>query len=81
METHVISGVVSGLIGGGVVATIGLLSPRRSCPECSAALPRVRMPSSIREAMFGGWVCKACGTRVNYLGQREQKGVSPDGKI
>lgn len=76
-----ISAVVSGLIGGGVVAAIGLLSPRRKCPGCSIALPRFRMPSSLRDAAFGGWVCRSCGTRVNRMGQRDQKGGAPNGTI
>lgn len=71
MKAYVISGIVPGMIGGGVVVAIALLGPRRKCPSCSAAIPRVRVPSSIKEALFGGSVCKACGTRVNRAGQRE----------
>ena len=70
MEAHVVPGVMAGLIGGGVVLAIGFLGPRKKCPNCSVALPRVRIPSSAKEAAFGGRVCKACGTKISRTGER-----------
>jgi len=31
------------------------------CPSCDTQLPKVRKPTSLRQALWGGWTCKACG--------------------
>ena len=40
------------------------------CPECGTALPKVRTPKNMRQFLWGGWTCEACGTEVGKLGQR-----------
>lgn len=69
MDTYFTSGIIGGLLGGGVVAVAIALSPRRSCPRCSAPLPRFRLPVDVRQALFGGWVCGSCGARVGRDGE------------
>jgi hypothetical protein len=39
-----------------------------SCPLCGAALPAVRVPTSLRQLMWGGWTC-SCGAELNALRQ------------
>lgn len=56
--------VVGGLAGGLAVLLWGLCMPRKSCPGCNKALPRARMPSSVRQAMLGGWSCPSCNSRI-----------------
>lgn len=68
MDAHVVAGIWAGLLGGGIVLVISLLSPRARCPNCSAPLPKVRVPSSVKQAALGGWVCKACKTKVARSG-------------
>lgn len=63
------AGWLGAVVGGGAVAAVGLLLPRKSCPCCSAPLPKVRFPSSLQQALAGGWVCKRCGTKLNRSGQ------------
>lgn len=70
MEAHVVTGLWAGLLGGGIVLAASFLGPRTRCPNCSEPLPRIRLPSSARQAVFGGWVCKACGTEVSRSGTR-----------
>ncbi|HEX6912900.1 MAG TPA: hypothetical protein VF142_21000, partial [Longimicrobium sp.] len=40
------------------------------CPECGADSPRVRAPNSLRQVLWGGWSCRACGTEVDKWGVR-----------
>jgi hypothetical protein len=41
-----------------------------SCPRCKAPLPHVRVPRSFRQAMWGGYVCSACGAEVDKWGRQ-----------
>jgi hypothetical protein len=71
---HVISGAiiggVLGSIGGGItVLLIGVLSPRKLCPVCKSPLPKVGMPTSLRQALWGGWTCPNCGCQVDWRGR------------
>ena len=70
MDAHVVAGLWAGLLGGGIVLMISLFSPRARCPNCSAPLPKARLPSSVKRAALGGWACKACGTKVSRSGAR-----------
>lgn len=44
--------------------------PTRHCPRCHQTLPKFRKPQSVSQALFGGWTCRKCGTRVNFMGAR-----------
>ena len=66
--------VVSVVIG---VAAVLLLSVKMQnnvnakggCPECGTPVPRVRRPTSWRQALWGGWTCAECGTEMNQFGE------------
>ena len=66
--------VVSVVIG---VAAVLLLSVKMQnnvnakggCPECGTPVPRVRRPTSWRQALWGGWTCSECGTEMNQYGE------------
>ncbi len=66
---------LAGVIGG-VVAVIILALPRRKCPGCGEQFPRIRMPASRRQALWGGWTCSKCGYEVDRHGRRIE-GVTP----
>ena len=38
------------------------------CPECNADVPAFRTPTSLRQAMWGGWTCENCGTELDRHG-------------
>lgn len=62
-------GILAGLLAGLVVLLIGLLSPRRSCPNCGVKLPRFRLPKSGKQAASGGWTCSGCGVEIDRSGR------------
>ncbi len=65
-----IRGMVIGLISGALATFLLIpLTPARHCPKCHCLLPRMRMPRSIRELLWGGWHCPECGSRVSRTGQ------------
>lgn len=39
------------------------------CPACGSELPRVRKPASLRQALWGGYTCKVCGTEIDKWGR------------
>ena len=61
--------VLTAVIVGGITATVVVVAvaglvPRKSCPQCSTVLPRIRKPVSKREAMLGGWHCPNCNAKI-----------------
>ena len=42
---------------------------RGPCPRCGAPMPMIRKPTSVEEAMWGGWTCKKCGCKVDKYGR------------
>ena len=43
------------------------------CSICRTRGPRVRLPKSKRELMWGGWTCRQCGTELDKFGQPVEK--------
>jgi hypothetical protein len=39
------------------------------CPACGTQQPTLRKPSSLRQALFGGWTCPSCGTEIDRKGR------------
>lgn len=39
-----------------------------ACPRCHSRVPTFRLPTSFRQAMWGGWTCKACGCEMDKWG-------------
>jgi hypothetical protein len=39
------------------------------CPVCGEALPMVRRPKGWRQALFGGFTCSHCGTKLDRSGR------------
>jgi hypothetical protein len=44
------------------------LSPM-SCSKCSTPAPAVRLPASLRRALWGGWTCSQCGFELDKWGR------------
>ncbi len=40
------------------------LSPP-TCPDCGRELCLIRKPTSIKQVIWGGWTCPACGCHVD----------------
>jgi hypothetical protein len=40
-----------------------------SCPSCGTRMPRVRVPKSTGEALWGGATCPTCGCRMDKWGR------------
>ncbi len=38
------------------------------CPQCRTALPMIRKPTSVEQAMWGGCTCRQCGAEVDKWG-------------
>jgi hypothetical protein len=40
-----------------------------SCPRCGAEFSRVRVPRTMRQALWGGRTCAACGCETDKWGR------------
>jgi hypothetical protein len=40
-----------------------------SCARCGDPVPLVRMPASVRQALWGGWTCPRCGLENDKWGR------------
>ena len=47
----------------------GINLHRVECPNCGTEMPRVRMPSSGRQAMWGGYTCPTCKGEMDKWGR------------
>lgn len=48
-----------------------------TCPYCHAELSAFRWPHSFRQALFGGWTCSICTTKVDKWGKEIGHDPSP----
>jgi hypothetical protein len=39
------------------------------CPRCGERMPRVRLPTSLHQMMWGGWTCPNCGCEMDKWGK------------
>jgi transposase len=67
MDPTIMIGIVA--VVAALIAVITFAQPR-SCPKCGAQLPRVRKPTSIKQLLWGGWKCPACGCEIDRLGRQ-----------
>jgi hypothetical protein len=44
-------------------------SPPKSCPKCNTALSNIRAPKGTEEALWGGFTCSNCGTKMDKWGR------------
>jgi len=65
-------GIVGGLVGGLSVLILGLVMPRRKCPDCGELFPRFRKPANRQQALWGGGTCPKCGCKVDRRGRKIQ---------
>jgi predicted RNA-binding Zn-ribbon protein involved in translation (DUF1610 family) len=42
------------------------------CPTCGTPQPFIRRPASMRQALFGGYTCKACGCEIDKYGRAQE---------
>lgn len=40
------------------------------CPDCGVRVQTVRVPTSLRQGMWGGWTCTTCGCEMDKWGKR-----------
>jgi hypothetical protein len=66
-----IGGAIGGLIGAMMIARGG----RKTCPRCAAELPQYRTPTSLKQALWGGWICPNCGYEI------DRKGAAVKGRL
>lgn len=63
--------IILGLcVGYAVLLVVAALKKPVSCTECGHTQPKFRIPATIRQALFGGFTCKGCGTELNMQGRR-----------
>ena len=68
----IIGGIAGGLAGGLVALIWALVQPRKYCPECDTALPKIGLKRwQCRRSLWqGGWICPGCGCEINSKGKK-----------
>jgi len=69
VESYLTTGLVSGVIAVLAMFVVAALGPGKNCASCGLRLPKVRIPSGLRQTMLGGWTCKHCGAKLGRDGQ------------
>ena len=41
---------------------------RIDCPVCGKRVPFASRPTSVRQALLGGWTCRECGAELDEMG-------------
>ena len=73
-----VSIIVGSIIGSVTTTTLLLVmaaiaatkkaNERGGCPTCGMPVPVFRKPTSLRQALKGGWTCSGCGTEMDRFG-------------
>lgn len=71
-------GATLGMLVGGIGAAAVLLLFAMSrkpvkCPSCGREQPKIRKPTSMNQAMWGGYTCQGCGAELNASGKLKTK--------
>jgi hypothetical protein len=67
-------GMLVGGIGAGVVLLLFAMSRKPvKCPACGREQPNIRKPTSMEQAMWGGYTCEGCGAEMNSRGKLKAK--------
>ena len=48
---------------------MGINLGRVYCPKCGSKQPVIRKPKNERQAFYGGYTCKNCGTEMDKYGK------------
>ena len=43
------------------------------CPSCGREQPKMRTPTSMNQAMWGGYTCQGCGAEMDARGKLKTK--------
>jgi hypothetical protein len=71
---------------GSSVATIAIIfmwaaamqkrvNAKGGCPNCGMPVPMLRQPTSLRQALWGGWTCSNCETEMDREGNQLVRAV------
>ena len=41
-----------------------------NCPACGSPMPKVRRPESLKQALWGGGICRKCGCELDKWGRQ-----------
>lgn len=71
-------GATIGMLVGGVGAATVLLLFAMSrktvnCPSCGREQPKMRTPTNMQQAMWGGTTCQGCGAEMDARGRLRAK--------
>lgn len=71
--------LIGGLVGAVGAATVLLLFAMSrkpvNCPSCGREQPKMRTPSNMQQAVWGGYTCEGCGADLDARGRlRVKKG-------
>jgi ribosomal protein S27AE len=70
LDPQYVFALAGALIGSGATVVVaGMRSPRRWCPGCGGVLPQFRLPTSVTQAVRGGWTCGRCDAAVDSTGR------------
>lgn len=69
MDSATIGMLVGGVGAAVVLLTFALSRKPVKCPSCGREQPKVRKPTSMEQAMWGGYTCQGCGAEMNARGK------------
>jgi hypothetical protein len=66
------------LLSGALLVALGTVTKNRwglnldstLCPSCKVPMPHIRKPQSLKHALWGGNICKQCGTESDKWGRQ-----------
>ena len=60
------------------VAARKRVNEKGGCPTCGMPVPTLRNPTSLRQAILGGWTCSECGTEMDRFGNEILKAAKAE---
>jgi hypothetical protein len=62
--------LIAAIFGGFALFLVAIFLPKRHCPECKEPLPRLRVPTSWRQFVRGGWTCPGCDVELDHQAKK-----------
>lgn len=48
---------------------MGINLKKVNCPDCGDEQPVFRIPEDVYQFLWGGWICKNCGCKMDKYGK------------
>lgn len=65
--------IIAGICVAIILIMFAMSRKQINCPSCGREIPKMRTPTSMNQAMWGGYTCQGCGAELDAGGKLKAK--------